>query len=125
MPKSGSLGSVRGAGSNACPYRENAEQASKRTMRGPTRNPNRGRLIRLGKRADEAPSRRAGVVATACTHGKAHATREAPRRGQEGQPDAREGRSGRRGVTERLVVPMRPGNAGRGKGPWFRTNAKT
>ncbi len=41
------------------------------------------------------------------------------------QPDAREGRSGRRGVTERLVVPMKPGNAGGGKGPWFRTNAKT
>src|SRR6266404_3305880 len=82
VPKSGSLGSVRGASSNACPYRENAEQASKRTMRGPTRNPNRGRLIRLGKRADEAPSRRAGVLAMACTQGKAHATREAPRRGQ-------------------------------------------
>jgi hypothetical protein len=62
--------------------RVNAEQASKRTMRGPTRNPNRGRLIRLGKRADEAPSRRAGVLATACTQGKAQATREAPRRGQ-------------------------------------------
>ena len=62
--------------------RVNAEQASKRTMRGPTRNPNRGRLIRLGKRADEAPSRRAGVLAMACTQGKAHATREAPRRGQ-------------------------------------------
>jgi hypothetical protein len=29
--------------------RVNAEQASKRTMRGPTRNPNRGRLRRLGK----------------------------------------------------------------------------
>jgi hypothetical protein len=29
--------------------RVNAEQASKRTMRGPTRNPNRGRLKRLGK----------------------------------------------------------------------------
>jgi hypothetical protein len=33
VPKSGSLGSVRGAGSNACPYRENAEQASKDEMR--------------------------------------------------------------------------------------------
>lgn len=36
VPKSGSLGSVRGAGSNACPYRENAEQASKSLMRKPT-----------------------------------------------------------------------------------------
>jgi hypothetical protein len=70
--------------------RVNAEQASKRTMRGPTRNPNRGRLIRLGKRADEAPSRRAGVLATACTqgkrtqHGKPHGVVE------EDQLDARE-----------------------------------
>jgi hypothetical protein len=39
------------------------------------------------------------------------------------QPDTREGRSGRSGVTERLVLPMKPGNAGRGKGPWFRTDA--
>jgi hypothetical protein len=32
--------------------------------------------------------------------------------------------SGRHKVTERLVVPMKPGNAGGGKGPWFRTNAR-
>ena len=39
------------------------------------------------------------------------------------QLDAREGRSGRFGVTERLVLPMRPGNAGGGKEPQFRTDA--
>ena len=33
------------------------------------------------------------------------------------QLDAREGQAGRRGVTERFVVPMKPGNAGGGKGP--------
>ncbi len=27
--------------------------------------------------------------------------------------------SGRRRVAEGLVVPMKPGNAGGGKGPWF------
>src|SRR5450631_4562539 len=54
---------------------------------------------------------------------EAHATREAPRRGEEDQPEAREGWAGRLGVTERLVVPMKPGNAGGGKGPWFRTDA--
>src|SRR5580692_6825172 len=54
---------------------------------------------------------------------KTHATREAPTRGQDDQPDAREGGSGRLGVTERLVVLMKPGNAGGGKGPWFRTDA--
>ncbi len=35
------------------------------------------------------------------------------------QPDAREGRFGRCGVTERPVVPMKPGNSGGGKGPHF------
>src|ERR1039457_4907973 len=84
--------------------RGNAEQASKMSMRRPPRNPFRGRLIRLGKRAEKAPSRCAGVVAAACTPGK---------RTQHGKPqgvlsdeqlDAREGRSGRFGVTERLVL---------------------
>src|SRR5450755_1703644 len=93
-------------------------------MRRPTRKPYRGRLTRLGKRADEAPSRCAGVVAAACTQRKTHATREAPRRaGGIEQPEAREGSSGRCGVTERLVVLVKPGNAGGGKGPWFRTDA--
>src|ERR1700737_5074009 len=39
------------------------------------------------------------------------------------QPDAREGQAGRCGVAERLVVPLKPGNAGGGKGPQFKTNA--
>jgi hypothetical protein len=39
------------------------------------------------------------------------------------QPDAREGQAGRRGVTERLVIPLKPGNAGGGKEPQFKTNA--
>ena len=41
------------------------------------------------------------------------------------QPDAREGQAGRGGVAERLVVPLKPGNAGGGKGPQFKTDAKT
>ena len=40
------------------------------------------------------------------------------------QPDAREGQAGRDGVAERPVVPGKPGNAGGGKGPWFKTNAR-
>jgi hypothetical protein len=39
------------------------------------------------------------------------------------QPDTREGRSGHPGVAERLAVPLKPGNAGGGKGPQFRTDA--
>ena len=41
------------------------------------------------------------------------------------QPDAREGQVGRLGVAERFAVPLKPGNAGGGKGPQFKTNAKS
>ena len=37
--------------------------------------------------------------------------------------DRREGQTGRTGVAERAVVPLKPGNAGGGKGPQFKTNA--
>ena len=40
------------------------------------------------------------------------------------QPDAREGQAGRRGVAERFVVPLKPGNAAGGKGPQFKTDAR-
>jgi len=45
------------------------------------------------------------------------------------QPDAREGPlrgatiAGPCGVADRPVVPWNPGNAGGGKGPWFKVNA--
>ena len=39
------------------------------------------------------------------------------------QPEAREGQAGRLGVAERFVVPRKPGNAGGGKGPQFKTDA--
>jgi hypothetical protein len=41
----------------------------------------------------------------------------------EDQPEAREGQAGRLGVAERFVVPRKPGNAGGGKGPQFKTDA--
>ena len=62
--------------------RVNAEQASKRTMRRPTRQPFRGRLIRLGEVSEEyAQPLRRGSGDGMYTR-KAYATREAPRRGQ-------------------------------------------
>ena len=39
------------------------------------------------------------------------------------QLDAREGQAGRPGVAERFVVLLKPGNAGGGKGPQFKTDA--
>src|ERR1700757_114692 len=55
---------------------------------------------------------------------KAYATREAPGAVRDDQPDAREGQAGRRGDAEGFVVPRKPGNAGGGKGPQFKTNAR-
>jgi hypothetical protein len=39
------------------------------------------------------------------------------------QPALREDQAGPNGVAERSVVPQKPGNAGGGKGPWFKVNA--
>ena len=41
------------------------------------------------------------------------------------QPDAREGQAGPSGESERSEVPRKPGNAGRGKGPWFQVNVRS
>src|SRR4051794_14833636 len=40
------------------------------------------------------------------------------------RPDAREGQAGPSGVTDRPVVPSRPGNSGGGKGPEFKTDVR-
>jgi hypothetical protein len=68
-------------------------------------------------------SRCAGVVATARTQRKR--TQHGKPQGvvRDGQPEAGDGQTGRPGVTERLGVPLKPGNAGGGKGPQFKTNA--
>src|SRR4030088_1424001 len=62
-------------------------------------------------------------MATARTQGKR--TQQGKPRGvvSDDQPDAREGQVGGRGVTEGVVVPLKPGNAGGGKGPQLKTNA--
>ena len=69
------------------------------------------------------PSRCAGVVATACTQGKRTQHGKSLGVVRDDQPDAREGQAGRLGVTERPVVPTKPGNSGGGKGPWFKIDA--
>ena len=82
----------------------------------PTRLQFRGRLIRLGEMSeDDAQTLHRGVLAAARTqgqraqHGKPHGVV------RDDQPDAREGQAGRCGVAERLLVPLKPGNAGGGK----------
>ena len=43
---------------------------------------------------------------------------------RDSQLDAREGQVGPNGVADRLVVPMKPGNSGGGKGPEFKTDVR-
>jgi len=62
-------------------------------------------------------------VATACTQGKRRQHGKPLIVVRDDQPETREGCSGRFGVAERPVVPEKPGNAGGGKGPWFKTDA--
>src|SRR5580692_327030 len=75
------------------------------------------------RRAKTTPSRCTGVVAAACTQGKRTQHGKPRRVIRDDQPDAREGQAGRAGVAERFAVPRKPGNAGGGKGPQFKTNA--
>ena len=59
-----------------------------------------------------------------CERGRAHGTREVLGRGVGNlEQDAGDGKTWRLRMAEGLVVPGKPGNAGGGKGPWFRTNA--
>ncbi len=43
--------------------------------------------------------------------------------GRDDQPETGDGWAGRYGVAERPVLLRRPGNAGGGKGPWFKAGA--
>ena len=89
----------------------------------PIRTWNRGRLTRLGDTSEDyAHPLHRGSGGSMYTR-KARATREAPGVVGDDQPDSGDGKAGRLGVAERLVVPLKPGNAGGGKGPWFKTDA--
>ncbi len=104
--------------------RVNAEQASKRTMRRPTRQPFRGRLIRLSEVSKAIRSAAAPGYWRQHVHKESVRNTGSPKAWSiDDQPDAREGQAGRLGVAERFVVPLKPGNAGGGKGPQFKTDA--
>jgi hypothetical protein len=68
----------------------------------------------------------AGVMAMACRHRRPEATREAPAViAVRDQLATRESQAGPCGVAERPAVPEKPGNAGGGKGPQLKTNARS
>ena len=62
-------------------------------------------------------------MAMACMHGDgAQHGKPDVAEGRDLRPDAREGQAGPDRVAERLVVPLKPDNAGGGKGPQFKDN---
>src|SRR5450756_2183282 len=73
--------------------------------------------------SEATPRRCAGVLAAACTQGKRTKHGKPQSVVSDDQPEAREGQAGRLGVAERFAVPLKPGNAGGGKGPQFKTDA--
>src|SRR5450756_2394708 len=73
--------------------------------------------------SEATPRRCAGVLAAACTQGKRTKHGKPQSVVSDDQPEAREGQAGRLGVAERFVIPLKPGNAGGGKGPQFKTDA--
>ena len=99
----------------------NPEKASKVKMRAPTHS-----VLGEGRSASvKQPPREAGAVRRgkgSSTHGRfvAQHGRPAEARGSDPQCDFR---SRLRRESERPIVLMKPGNAGGGKGPWFRANA--
>jgi len=111
--------------------RVNAEQASKRVTRKPTRLFNGEGRRRwhpawpgpLGKSdADQRFRRGSGDGMHAQGDGTQHGKPDAVE-ARDFQPDAGDGQAGLYRVAERPVVPWKPGNAGGGKGPWFKVNA--
>ena len=68
------------------------------------------------------PETSTGVMTTACIQEDDRSNTGNPSRGFEDQPESGDGQAGREGVAERFVVPRKPGNAGGGKGPQFRTD---
>ena len=104
----------------------NAEQASEIATQEPTRRHFGEGRCRWESVSDSYSIGPAGVVATACKQREPDATREAPAViAVEDQPAPRESQAGPLGVAERLVVLMKPGNAGRGKGPQLKGNARS
>ena len=104
----------------------NAEQAPKTVMQEPTCPGFVGRPKLVERYERTSSIRPAGVLATACKQSGPYATREVPAVIAVGdQLAARERKAGPYGMAERLAVPMKLGNSGRGKEPQLKENARS
>src|SRR5216683_7760071 len=94
-------------------------------MRKPTRPGIWGRLSWRAKRAINATCHSAGILTAARVYRESSATREVLCGGWwNTQLETREGRTRPSGMADGPVRPVKPGNAGEGKGPEFKVNAR-
>ena len=125
----GKRAAMGGSASTQAATRVNAEQASKRPMRRPTR-----RLVGEGCQRPETPPKivanehkpvaSAGVVAAACVQEERRSNTGSPVGGAHASTGNPRGPAWADRVAERLVVPGKPGNAGGGKEPQVERNVR-
>jgi len=95
-------------------------------MQEPTRPGFVGRPKLMESYERTSSIRPAGVLATACKQSGPCATREVPAViAVKDQLATRERKAGLTGMAERLVVLMKPGNSGGGKGPQLKADARS
>ena len=102
----------------------NAVQAPKRVMQEPTRRESREGRRRWERTSEQSHRSCRGIGDGMQTKGTRRNT-GSPSGDRRDQPEARERQAGLSGVAERPVVPMKPGNASRGKGPWLKGDARS
>jgi hypothetical protein len=102
----------------------NAEQASKRTMQELTRRKYGEGRSRRGSTSEQSRRSCRGIGDGMQTQGTRRNTgNPSGDRALRGQLATRESQAGPFGVAEGPVVPMKPGNAGGGKGPQLKGDA--
>ena len=99
----------------------NAEQASKTGIAGADPPPLKGKATVAAHRGMTLDPRRRSCrgKGDGTRQEETNATRETPLGDHAGQRAAREGQARPGGESDRPIVPLKPGNAGGGKGPWF------
>src|SRR4051812_42080838 len=105
--------------------RVNAVQASKRVMQEPTRGESREGRSRWERTSERAHRSCRGIGDGMQTKGTRRNTGSPGGDRRSDQPATRESQAGPFGVAERLVVPRKPGNAGGGKGPQLKGDARS
>ena len=103
----------------------NAVQASKKVMQELTRRETWESRSRGESTSEQSYRSCRGIGDGMQTQGTRRNTGNPSGGRRGGQPETRESQTGPSGVAERLAVPLKPGNAGGGKGPQLEGDARS